>query len=237
MEHEYQRAVTRVCVQTALLLLQHGAESTVVVQMAQRLGIALGVESVECALTANAVVLTTLSDNHCITTARKNTDKGINMQMVTDVQRIVIAVEHHLYDLEIAQRKLDQLKPLKYNRWLVVFMIGLSCAAFAHLSGGDWIICGITIFMLKLLDDMLFAAIPAVGFALVFNVPPKALKYCAILAALGHMPIVFATFFATCVIGFLGVHLSHRYLAHPKAFTVAAIIPCLHDQKRIELID
>lgn len=247
MEHEYQRAVTRVCVQTALLLLQHGAESTVVVQMAQRLGIALGVESVECALTANAVVLTTLSDNHCITTARKNTDKGINMQMVTDVQRIVIAVEHHLYDLEIAQRKLDQLKPLKYNRWLVVFMIGLSCASFAHLSGGDWIICGITIFMLKLLDDMLFAAIPAVGFASVFNVPPKALKYCAILAALGHvtrtlllhinMPIVFATFFATCVIGFLGVHLSHRYLAHPKAFTVAAIIPCLHDQKRIELID
>lgn len=194
MEHEYQRAVTRVCVQTALLLLQHGAESTVVVQMAQRLGVALGVESVEYALTANAVVLTTLSDNHCITTARKNTDKGINMQMVTDVQRIVIAVEHHLYDLEIAQRKLDQLKPLKYNRWLVVFMIGLSCAAFAHLSGGDWIICGITIFILKLLDDMLFAAIPAVGFALVFNVPPK-------------------------------------------AFTVAAIIPCLHDQKRIELID
>ena len=46
MEHEYQREVTRVCVQTALLLLQHGAESTVVVQMAQRLGIALGVESV-----------------------------------------------------------------------------------------------------------------------------------------------------------------------------------------------
>ena len=34
----------------------------------------------------------------------------------------------------------------------------------------------ITIFILKLLDDMLFAAIPAVGFALVFNVPPKALN-------------------------------------------------------------
>ena len=45
----------------------------------------------------------------------------------------------------------------------------------------------ITIFILKLLDDMLCAAIPAVGFALVFNVPPKALKYCAILAALGHV--------------------------------------------------
>ena len=36
MEQEHQRAVTRACIQVALLLLQHGAESTVVVQMAQR---------------------------------------------------------------------------------------------------------------------------------------------------------------------------------------------------------
>ena len=68
MDQEYQRAVTRICVETALLLLQHGAESAVVVQMAQRLGVALGIESVECALTANAVLLTTLSKQHCITT-------------------------------------------------------------------------------------------------------------------------------------------------------------------------
>ncbi|WP_315569494.1 threonine/serine exporter ThrE family protein [Haemophilus parahaemolyticus] len=146
MEQEHQRAVTRACVQVALLLLQHGAESTVVVQMAQRLGVALGVESVECALTANAIVLTTLSDEHCITTTRKNSDKGINMQMVTDVQRIVIAVEHKLYDLEMAQQKLNRLKPLKYPPILVVGMIGLSCASFAHLSGGDWVICVITFF-------------------------------------------------------------------------------------------
>ncbi|WP_455483921.1 threonine/serine ThrE exporter family protein [Haemophilus parahaemolyticus] len=146
MEQEYQRAVTRVCIQVALLLLQYGAESTVVVQMAQRLGVALGVESVECALTANAIVLTTLSDQYCITTTRKNSDKGINMQMVTDVQRIVIAVEHKLYDLEMVQQKLNRLKPLKYPPMLVVGMIGLSCASFAHLSGGDWIICVITFF-------------------------------------------------------------------------------------------
>ena len=60
--------------------------------------------------------------------------------------------------------------------------------------------------LLNLLDDMSFAAIPAVGFALVFNVPPKALMYCAILGALGHitrtlllyfgLPIVFSTFFS-----------------------------------------
>ena len=91
--------------------------------------------------------------------------------------------------------------------------------------------------LLLLLDDMFFAAIPAVGFALVFNVPPKALKYCALLGALGHVtrtilmhndvPIVFATLVGAVLIGFIGVHLSHRYLAHPKVFTVAAIIPMI----------
>ena len=68
------------------------------------------------------------------------------MQMVTDVQRIVIAVEHKLYDLEMVQQKLNRLKPLKYPPMLVVGMIGLSCASFAHLSGGDWVICVITFF-------------------------------------------------------------------------------------------
>ena len=116
MEQGHQRAVTRACIQVALLLLQHGAESTVVVQMAQRLGVALGVKSVECALTANAIVLTTLSGEHCITTTRKNSDKGINMQMVTDVQRIVIAVEHKLYDLEMVQQKRSsQIQSADYN--------------------------------------------------------------------------------------------------------------------------
>lgn len=91
--------------------------------------------------------------------------------------------------------------------------------------------------LLLLLDDMFFAVIPAVGFALVFNVPPKALKYCALLGALGHVtrtilmhndvPIVFATLVGAALIGFIGVHLSHRYLAHPKVFTVAAIIPMI----------
>ena len=53
------------------------------------------------------------------------------------------------------------------------------------------------------------------------------------------LPIVLPPFFATCVIGFIGVHLSHRYLAHPEVFTVAAIIPMIpgvHAYKAIDAI-
>lgn len=91
--------------------------------------------------------------------------------------------------------------------------------------------------ILRLLEDALFSAIPALGFALIFNVPRRALKYCAILGALGHVcrtillivdfSLIPATFFAAALVGFIGVKLSHHYLAHPKVFTVAAIIPMI----------
>ncbi|MGV3001094.1 threonine/serine exporter family protein [Vibrio sp.] len=90
-------------------------------------------------------------------------------------------------------------------------------------------------FLIALLTDMSLAAIPAVGFALVFNVPVRALKYCALGGAIGHgirfvlmtynIPIEWATFFAATIVSMVGVHWSHRFLAHPKVFTVAAMIP------------
>ncbi|AFH95764.1 TPA: threonine/serine exporter [Providencia stuartii] len=90
-------------------------------------------------------------------------------------------------------------------------------------------------FLLALLEDMLLAAIPAVGFAMVFNVPIKALKYCALLGAIGHgsrmtmmtlgLNIEWASFIAAILIGAIGIQWSRTWLAHPKVFTVAAVIP------------
>ncbi|MDG2943058.1 threonine/serine exporter family protein [Exercitatus varius] len=139
-----QRDITRLCVQVAALQLQHGLESAQVVQMTMRLGLALGVDSVECALTPDAVIITTLLNGHCLTTTRRVLDKGLNMQVITEVQRIIITAEHRIYNINMVKEKLNQIKPLRYNRWLVVFMIGLSCACFAHLAGGDWTIFAIT---------------------------------------------------------------------------------------------
>lgn len=39
-------------------------------------------------------------------------------------------------------------------------------------------------FMLALAQDMLLSALPAVGFAMVFNVPQRALPRCALLGAI-----------------------------------------------------
>lgn len=132
-----QREITRLCIQSALLLLQHGAESMLVEQLSCRLGKALGVEEVESSISANAVVLSTIHQGHCVTSTRKNVDRGINMHVVTEVQRIVILTEHRLLDIEEVQKRLDNIKPLRYPRWLMVVMVGLSCACFCRLAGGN----------------------------------------------------------------------------------------------------
>jgi uncharacterized membrane protein YjjB (DUF3815 family) len=90
-------------------------------------------------------------------------------------------------------------------------------------------------FLLNLIQDMLLAAIPAVGFAMVFNVPHRALPWCALLGAIGHgtrfamvswgFNIEWSTFIASMLVGSIGIRWSRWYLAHPKVFTVAAVIP------------
>ena len=363
LDEAAQHEVTRLCVLSALLLLQYGAESNLVVGVSTRLGYALGASRVECTLTANSIVLTTVFDGYCITTARRNVDRGVNMTVVSGVQRIMLAAEEGKLDSVGVHEALERVQQQTriYHPWLVLLLVAVSCACFARLSGGNWAVCALTfaasvcgmrvrqwlgglhfnamlVFMatafvtslvaglglrvqmgndahiamasavlmlvpgfplinslsdvLKgfmnmgigrwalatvltlgsslgivmalavlgidswtnaatapsapppdalalvwlLLNDGFFAAIPAVGFALLFNVPPRALKFCAALGALGHgtatvlklagITPVFATFFGAALIGTLGVWLAQRYhRAHPKVFTVAAVIP------------
>ena len=90
-------------------------------------------------------------------------------------------------------------------------------------------------FVLLLAQDIVLSAIPAVGFAMVFNVPHRALPWCALLGAIGHASrfvmmtagfnIEWATFLAALLVGSIGIQWSRWYLAHPKIFTVAAVIP------------
>ena len=82
VDRTQQRAITRLCIQCGLFLLQHGAESALVEELSTRLGLALGMDSVESAISSNAIVLTTIKNGECLTSTRKNVDRGINMHVV-----------------------------------------------------------------------------------------------------------------------------------------------------------
>ena len=89
--------------------------------------------------------------------------------------------------------------------------------------------------LLGLLENALLAAVPAVGFGMAFNVPRRILGWCAAGGALGRglrfllgeagLPVAWATLLAAAAVSWLGVWVAQRLHAHPKVFTVAAVIP------------
>ena len=92
--------------------------------------------------------------------------------------------------------------------------------------------------LLGLVQQMALAAVPAVGFGMVFNVPVRVLGYCAAGGALGRglrylliegggLPIEWSTLLAAAAVSLLGVTVAQRLRAHPKVFTVAAMIPMI----------
>lgn len=135
--------IAPLCAETALRLLQHGAESALVESLARRLGLALGAERVEIALMANAVTLTVRIKGRSMTTVRRNEDRGINMHVVMEVQRLVLAVEEGTLDRLTYRERLLAIQPLHHPRWLVAIIVGLSCACFARLNHADFAACGL----------------------------------------------------------------------------------------------
>lgn len=139
-----QRSITRVCAEVALELLGNGAESTLVINCCSRLGYALGADKVECLLTANGIVVTTIKDNQSMTTMRRCPSQGVNFSVVLQLQRLVINIEEHGGTPAIVQQQLSHIHHKRYDSLFVAFMVALSCACFSRLSGGDVMVMLVT---------------------------------------------------------------------------------------------
>ena len=144
INYQHQTIITRAIIKAAVLMSEFGAESILIEQTAQRLGSALGINSVEISLIPSAIVLTTLYNNQSVTTTRRVHHKPINMSIVCDIQKIVISIEKNKYGVDYLADSLKDIEPNYYNRWLVVLMVGLACASFSYLQGADWVAFFIT---------------------------------------------------------------------------------------------
>lgn len=88
-----------------------------------------------------------------------------------------------------------------------------------------------------LLLNALWAAIPAVGFGMIFNVPRSTLPLCALGGAFtyglrsvlmhNHLSIELSTFIAATAIGIISVFWSRRYVMPRPVYTVPSIIPMI----------
>lgn len=93
--------------------------------------------------------------------------------------------------------------------------------------------------LFSLLEDGIFAAIAAVGFAVISNPPRRILPYCALIAAIGHATrfalmngalhfhITLAGFCAALPIGFLSIFFSRRMKCPSECFSFPALLPMI----------
>jgi uncharacterized membrane protein YjjB (DUF3815 family) len=85
------------------------------------------------------------------------------------------------------------------------------------------------------LMDLVWSAVAAVGFAVLFKVPKRFLIHCAAVGAVGHalrtllvlngLNFIVASLMGATVVGFAGFWMSRRYKIPSPVITVPAIIP------------
>jgi uncharacterized membrane protein YjjP (DUF1212 family) len=129
------------------LLMQNGAESERVEETVHRLGTGLGCDWGDVLVSYNAIIVTHISGGEFRTKIRRVTRGGVNMTLVAAISHLTHRVTEGKYDRFKVRSELERISstPRHYNRWLTVLTVGLACAAFSRLFGGDWPTFGVTL--------------------------------------------------------------------------------------------
>lgn len=146
MTREELRDVIDLSLWAGQLLLQHGAETARVEETVHRLGTGLGCNWMDILVSPNALVVTTHSGQEFRTKLRRVMSIGVDMNILAQVSDLSYRVNNGELERHSLRRELERIDglPRQYNRWLVVLMVGLACAAFSKLFGGDWAVFLVT---------------------------------------------------------------------------------------------
>jgi uncharacterized membrane protein YjjP (DUF1212 family) len=128
------------------LLMQNGAESRRVAETVTIIGTGLGCDWGNVLVSYNAIIVTHISGDEFRTKIRRVSPAGVNMSLIEEISHLTHRVEEGRLDRFQVRLELDRIStaPRSYNRWVVVGMVGLACAAFSRFFGGDWVAFGIT---------------------------------------------------------------------------------------------
>lgn len=138
---EALRDIVDLALWTGQLLLQHGANASRTEETVHHLGTGLGCDWLDVLISPDAVVITTTSHEEFRTKARRVVRfGGVDMAVVAAVSDLSYQVSAGELDRFETRARLEEIgkRPLNYPRWLLVLLVGLACAAFSKLFGGDW---------------------------------------------------------------------------------------------------
>lgn len=146
LQKEALRDVIDLSLWAGQLLLQNGAPSQTVEETVHRMGTGLGADWMDVVVLTGAIVLTTHSGNEFRTKTRRVVRIGVNMQVINDINDLSRRICSQGLDRTTIRSELRQISdaPRNYSHWLTVILVGLACAAFSRLFGGDLAVFVIT---------------------------------------------------------------------------------------------
>jgi uncharacterized membrane protein YjjP (DUF1212 family) len=130
------------------LLLQHGAVASRVEETVHHIGTGLGCDSINVLIGPNGITITVSSNQEFRTKSRRVVRLGLNYTMIDQVNELSFQIASGKLDRFQLRAELEKitLKPILYNRWAVVVMVGVTCASAARLFGADFPVVFATFF-------------------------------------------------------------------------------------------
>lgn len=140
LKYEVLRDVIELSLTVGQVLLQSGAQSKRVEQTVHQLGTALGANWLDIIVVPEGLTVTTSSGEEFRTRVRRVTHVGVNLSKVADIQQLCERVDAERIDRIVFRRQLEVImqRPPAYPRVVIALLVGLACAAFSQLFGGDW---------------------------------------------------------------------------------------------------
>lgn len=148
MDRDELRDVVDLALWAGQLLLHYGADSKRVEEVVHRIGTGLGCDWMDILVSPNVIIASTVSNGDFRTKVRRVVGFGVRMDIISQTNDLRYRVDAGEIDRFELREELERISSLghQYNRWVVVGAVGLACAAFSRLFGGD-----LPIFLITLL--------------------------------------------------------------------------------------
>lgn len=133
-------------VKTGGLLLQHGADAGRVEASLRQMEAGLGIERIDAVVMSKTILLTATRQDAHHTRVVRVPIVGVNMNSLNEVEQLLELFQQGRVTPGQLEAVLDRIAslPHHYSGGVTVVAVGLACAAFCRLFGGDEVALAVT---------------------------------------------------------------------------------------------
>ncbi len=148
LPHDELTDVIKLAMWAGQLLLQYGADTARIEETIHRIGTALGCDWLDIIILPEGIIATTVSGVEFRTKVRRVVRVGVNFSVLDEINHLSHLIVQGKADRFVTRTELRRISNAihPYNRWVVVGMVGLACAALSRLIGGDFAVFLVTFF-------------------------------------------------------------------------------------------